>query len=187
MLYRSFTEALATGQVWDVLYADPPWGYNRKALNLNAGDVYQTLTLPELKALPVGQLAADDCALLMWTTDSHLEWALELGKAWGFKYATVAFYWHKVLPSGKEATTTGPWVVKSVEQCLLFTKGKVNSKLLTTAKVRSFIEAERGQKGHSAKPLEARRRVERMFGFSTLLELFAREEYPGWDSLGNEL
>jgi N6-adenosine-specific RNA methylase IME4 len=53
------------------------------------------MDLGELKALPIGDIAAADCALFMWVVGSHLEESIELASAWGFKFKTDAFYWAK--------------------------------------------------------------------------------------------
>ncbi|MCY4628548.1 MAG: MT-A70 family methyltransferase, partial [Acidobacteria bacterium] len=47
---------------------------------------YSTVTLDDLKRLPVGKLAEDDCLLFLWATSPHLDQAIELGKAWGFDW-----------------------------------------------------------------------------------------------------
>ena len=54
------------------------------------------MSLADIKALPVAEWAADDCVLLLWTTDPLLEKAFEIIRAWGFTYKTVGFYWAKL-------------------------------------------------------------------------------------------
>ena len=41
----------------------------------------------------------------MWTTDAHIEEAIKLMKAWGFKYVTIAFIWAKTTNKRKQART----------------------------------------------------------------------------------
>ena len=38
------------------------------------------------------KLANDNALLFMWSTSPHLDQAIELGKAWGFKWATNRIY-----------------------------------------------------------------------------------------------
>src|SRR5207249_11760985 len=101
-------------QKFAIIYADPPWHYNGKlqfdrssagkekidfSKNIfisSACFKYPTLKLDELKKLRVQDIASNDSILFMWTTNPHLEQALELGKAWGFEYRTVAFVWNKM-------------------------------------------------------------------------------------------
>lgn len=77
-------DALDPDDVWD----DDPMS-NSPARH------YETMPLEDIMAMPVQSVAADDCLLLMWVVDSMLPEALEVGRAWGFQYKTVGFYWAK--------------------------------------------------------------------------------------------
>src|SRR5205807_710989 len=82
-----------------VIYADPPWTfatYSRKGKGRSPEAYYDCMPLADIKALPVAEWAADDCVLLLWTTDPLLEKAFEIVRAWGFTYKTVGFYWAKL-------------------------------------------------------------------------------------------
>jgi N6-adenosine-specific RNA methylase IME4 len=88
--------------LFDVILADPPWTF-RTWSDKGAGrsPEYPTLNLDELKALPVGSLAAPDCALFLWATWPVLFRDVpELVKAWGFEYRTLAFLWVKANKTG---------------------------------------------------------------------------------------
>lgn len=190
--FRLFDEALKTKKKWSVIYADPPWDFSNRNLKRSDGkltnvkDYYRTSGLQGLKDMPVADLASDTAALLMWTTDAHIEWALDLGKHWGFKFATVQFTWLKLTTKGKPVQVMGPWGMKSCENCLLFTKGRARSELLAAHNVRQYHAEARGE--HSAKPEYFALEIERMFGSVPRLELFARaSNRPGWDFLGDEL
>jgi N6-adenosine-specific RNA methylase IME4 len=81
------------------IYADPPWSFRNwsaKGTGRNAISHYDCLDFASLAALPVADVAADDCALFLWATDPLLPRAIELIHAWGFEYKTVAFYWVKL-------------------------------------------------------------------------------------------
>ena len=81
-----------------VIYADPPWSFRNwsaKGTGRNAVSHYDCLDFPAQAALPIADVAADDCALFLWATDPLLPRAFELMQAWGFKYKTVGFYWVK--------------------------------------------------------------------------------------------
>ena len=54
------------------------------------------MSIEELCALPVADLAAEDSALFLWATFPQLPEALRLIKAWGFSYKTAAFVWLKL-------------------------------------------------------------------------------------------
>ena len=58
---------------YKVIYADPPWSYgNFQGKGKAFGDVsahYPTMTLAEMSAIPIKNIAADDlCLLFMWAT-----------------------------------------------------------------------------------------------------------------------
>lgn len=49
---------------YSIIYADPPWRYevySKKGLGRSAESHYPTMELEDIRALPVGTLAADDC------------------------------------------------------------------------------------------------------------------------------
>ena len=68
-----------------------------------------------LKGLDVGRIAHRDAALFMWATDAHIPDALELYRAWGFRYVTVAFVWSKKTVNGKTVSNLAPWTLKNCE------------------------------------------------------------------------
>ena len=83
---------------YKVIYADPPWhfkSYSPKGDGRNANQHYSCMSITDICNLRVSDLAADDCVLLMWCVDPMLPEALEVIKAWGFKYKTVGFTWAK--------------------------------------------------------------------------------------------
>ena len=83
---------------YSIIYADPPWAYrtySKKGQGRSAESHYPTMCIEDIKALPIGELAAKDCALFLWITFPCLCEALEVLTAWGFSYKTVAFVWVK--------------------------------------------------------------------------------------------
>ena len=83
---------------YSVIYADPPWRYrvySKKGLGRSAESHYPTMSLEDIKALPIGELAAKDCVLFMWITFPCMQEALQVLEAWGFEYKTTAFVWIK--------------------------------------------------------------------------------------------
>ena len=71
---------------YEIIYADPPWRYSAKKVQGAAENHYPTMSIDELCALPVAELAAKDSALFMWATFPQLPEALRLIRAWGFTY-----------------------------------------------------------------------------------------------------
>ena len=57
---------------YEIIYADPPWRYSAKKVQGAAENHYPTMSIDELCALPVAELAAKDSALFMWATFPQL-------------------------------------------------------------------------------------------------------------------
>ena len=114
-------------QKFGIIYADPPWDYRGQLQHagVGSGDTggavrhYPTVKLSDLMKLDVSGIAEDDCLLFMWATNPHLDQAIELGKAWGFGWATVAFVWDK------ERVNPGFYTLSQCELCLVFKKGRI--------------------------------------------------------------
>ena len=113
--------------------------------------------------------------LFMWATNPHLDQAMELGRKWGFAWATVAFIWDK------QRTNPGFYTLSQCELCLVFKRGKIPAPR-GARNVRQLVSLNRGR--HSAKPDEVRRRIERLFPVHSRIELFARSRPEGWDVWG---
>ena len=121
---------------YQIIYADPPWdyggkmqydkttikdenvGFEKKIFLSSATFKYPTVKLKQLKELDVNSIAADDCILFMWTTGPQMANAIELGKAWGFEYKTMAFVWDKMVHN------PGRYTLSQTEFVLAFKKGK---------------------------------------------------------------
>lgn len=167
---------------YKIIYADPPWSYNDKMSghSFSLDHEYQTQSKDWIARLPVGGVADRDCVLFMWAVSPQLPEALEVMKAWGFKYKTVAFVWSKHTKNGKKVSNLGRWTMGNVELCLLGVKGK-NQRICKN--IKQLVEAER--KRHSEKPQEVRDRIVNLMGDLPRVELFARTKTEGWDAIGD--
>lgn len=171
---------------YKVIYADPPWKYrvySPKGTGRGAEKHYPVMDIEAICALPVSQIAAEDCALFMWVTFPNLMDAIKVMDAWGFTYKTVAFAWVK---QNKVAETLfwgmGYWTRSNVEVCVLATKGRPKREAMDVHQVVvSHIQE------HSRKPQEVRDRIKRLMGDVPMIELFARQKTEGWDTWGNEV
>lgn len=177
---------------FNIIYADPPWQYRNRTIRGGAEHHYSTMSLEEIKALRIQDLAAPDCAVFMWATWPMLPDALAVFQAWGARYLTCAFDWVKLTKGGKPATGLGHWTRGNSEVVLLATFGRPKrvdagvSQIITAHPPEpETVFSPRG--GHSAKPPEVRERIVRLMGDVPRIELFARERAPGWHSWGNEL
>lgn len=181
--------------------ADPPWRFkSRTALqseNWNSRrDVekhYPVMSLDDIKALPVGDLAAKDAHLFLWTTSPCLAQAFGVIEAWGFRYSSMAFVWIKlkrshnamqlrIVPVADADLHIGLGLTtrKNAEFCLLARRGNARR---IAKDVREVIMSP--VREHSRKPDEAYQRIER-YCEGPYLDLFARQSREGWDSWGAE-
>lgn len=170
----------------DVIYADPPWpfeNYSTKGESRNPNRHYKTMSIEQIKALKVGHLAAENCALFVWVVDPHLDSAIDTIRAWGFRYVTVAFTWAKRSPLDTEwHLGTGYYTRANPEMCLLATNGRVGRP--ADKSVRQLIVEP--VREHSRKPERVYGDIERMYPDRRYLELFARKAHPGWTAWGNQ-
>ena len=170
---------------YSIIYSDPPWDYKGQKQRGKGGidsggaiEHYQTVTTADMKKWNIPAICEDDCLLFMWSSSPHLDQAIDLGKAWGFDWATVGFIWYK------EKTNPGFYTMSQCELCLTFKRGKIPSPR-GARNIRQFLSELRGR--HSQKPDTIRDRIVEMFPTQRKLEMFAREKFDGWDSWGNEI
>lgn len=178
---------------YSVIYADPAWTFTTRA-NTGKGrspeQHYDCMTLDDIKALPVKDLASKNCVLLLWVIDTHLEMALDVIRAWGFTYKTKGFNWVKTNRDGSPFTGMGFWTRANPEDCLLGINFNEDCLLATTGSpkrvaknVRRLIMTPRRE--HSRKPDEVRESIEQLLD-GPYVELFARSSKEGWDTWGNQ-
>jgi N6-adenosine-specific RNA methylase IME4 len=180
------------GKKFKVIYADPPWEfkvYSGKGKQRSAERYYDTESLEGIKALPIKELADDDCVLFLWGVCPELPGALDVIKAWGFDYKTIGFVWVKTVSAadnpidgeGRLSWGLGYWSRANVELVLLATKGKPQR---MAKDVHQVVIEPVGQ--HSVKPEKVAQRIESLLN-GPYLELFARRPRKGWTVWGEEL
>lgn len=168
---------------FNILYADPPWKYERNKVQGAAERHYSTMSIEQLCALDVEKITDENCTLFLWSTFPFLPEALRLIKAWGFTYKTTAFVWLKQNRKNKNwFFGLGFWTRGNAEICLLATKGKPKRK---SAKVSQLIISPIDK--HSKKPDIVREKIVELMGDLPRIELFARQTTPGWEVFGNEV
>lgn len=154
---------------FQVIVADPPWRYES-----GSSVPYPTMDIEDIKAMPVESIAADDAVLWLWTTNAHVRVAFEVVEAWGFEYKTL-------LTWVKDRMGTGEWLRGQTEHCLLATRGKP---VFLHGSHTTVLEAARRE--HSRKPEEFYLIVDATSPGGKL-ELFCRQQRPGWQSYWNEI
>lgn len=168
---------------YKAILCDPPWRFNvrsEKGTGRGAIAHYPVMSLKDIKALPVQDWAADDCALFLWAIDPMLPQALEVIEAWGFTFKTVAFYWVKQNKDGSPFTGLGYWTRANAEQCLLATRGRPRRLARNIKRVHLSLRRE-----HSRKPDAIADEITRLVA-GPYLEMFAREARAGWEAMGNQ-
>lgn len=172
------------------IVADPPWRYKtticvtgnapgRTHQHGRSGTEYPTMTIDEVTSLPVRQLAHNDGAhLYLWTTNTHLEYAWGIVRAWGFEPKQL-LTWAK-RPKGM----IGFGAFSPCTEFILF--GSSARKSIHTTRIeRTWFEWPRTTK-HSEKPQGSFDMIESVSP-GPRLELFARRIRPGWTVWGNEV
>ena len=181
------------------IVADPPWdhsdgtGFNfgAKATGGKHTPVaphptfppYAHLSLPEIAALPVPDLAEADAHLYLWTTQRYLHESFHIVEGWGFKVSATLTWCKK--PMG----FMGGAFRSSTEFCHFARRGALAHK--TQSPTRWFTWGRVGwtqsdpHAKHSRKP-EAFLDVVESVSPGPYLELFARRQRLGWDTWGNE-
>ena len=84
------------GKKYKVIYADPPWQYkvySKKGEGRSAENHYHTMNIEDIRSLPVGEIADDDCILFLWVTFPCLLEGISVMESWGFTYKTCGFNW----------------------------------------------------------------------------------------------
>lgn len=165
---------------YQVIYADPPWevlagprwSSNQKSLPLP----YPTMTIKEIKELPVKEISDNNCYLFLWTINKYIKESYEVAEAWGLKVSCM-LTWCK--PS--HGIGLGGTFIQTTEHLLFCRRGTLKSKERID---RTWFEHKRLR--HSEKPQLFRDLILKVSGDLSRIELFARQKQEGWDVWGNE-
>lgn len=166
------------------IVADPPWDYgvdHDRWVNGNTSISrpaipYSPMSLDAIKALQIGDVAAHDCRLFLWTTNRFLRVAFDVAEAWRFRFRQV-LVWRKTHGHSPFGGSVAP---NGCEFVLVCTLGRPE---LLGRLPSSVFDAPR--QFHSVKPELFTDMVERISP-GPYLELFARRQRLGWDTWGNE-
>jgi len=172
---------------YKTIVADPPWDVQRlaspgaKGFGTQEGVLrsvmlpYPTMSVEEIRALPVGEMAAHDAHLYVWTINRYVEQTYAIARAWGFTPKTL-LVWAKTPmglgPGGAYSITT--------EYVLFASRGSLRA---TSRVDRTWWSWPRGR--HSAKP-DAFLDIVEQVSPGPYAELFARRARFGWDYWGDE-
>ncbi len=169
------------------IYADPPWQFQNRTGKMAPEhkrlNRYATMTLEEIKQLPVAEAADEKCHLYLWVPNALLPEGLEVMKAWGFEYKTNLI-WEKIRKDGMPDGRGVGFYFRNVTEILLF--GIKGDKNRTEQPGRTQVNLIRTMKReHSRKPDEFVSLIESC-SVAPYLELFARGDRENWDMWGNQ-
>ncbi|SRR5216684_2760739 len=178
------------GEPYSIVYVDPPWSYyGDPNKGQAAGKHYSLMSMEQISALPVFDLMRTDSVCLLWCTSPKLDMAIDVIRNWGLHFRGVSYVWVKAASDGHIIRGQGvrPTTVKPTSEFIL-----VASKLnkgrplpIATESQGQVVVTPRPDK-HSSKPDIFYSYIEELFGDVSRIELFARNEWVGWDAWGNE-
>ena len=178
----------ATGSSqFQTILADPPWRFQNKtgkvAPEHRRLSRYATLSLDEIRALPVANLAASTAHLYLWCPNALLPDGLAVLAAWGFTYK-ANIVWHKVRKDGESDGRGVGFYFRNVTEMILFgIRGKGARTLAPGRTQVNYLATKKRE--HSRKPDEQYRLIESCSP-GPYLELFGRGVRPGWMTWGDQ-
>lgn len=174
-----------TNKKYNIIYADPPWEYKESGSgNRVVKAHYPTMSIEDIKSLPIQNISDDTSILFIWVTFPRLEQGLEVIKG-GYQYYGLGFDWVKTSKNGKPSWGMGYYTRQNTEICLIGVKKDKTKRIKPLERdVLSVVHSERRE--HSQKPDEIRDKIVRICGDLPRIELFARQHAEGWDCWGNE-
>jgi DNA (cytosine-5)-methyltransferase 1 len=175
------------GRRFGAILADPPWQFQNRTGKMAPEhgrlNRYTTLTLDEIKTLPVAGAASDTCHLYLWVPNALLPDGLAVMEAWGFQYKSN-IVWHKIRKDGGPDGRGVGFYFRNVTEILLFGVRGKNARTLAPGRRQVNYFATR-KREHSRKPEEQYGLIEACSP-GPFLELFARGIRKGWECWGSE-
>lgn len=174
-------------RAFGTILADPPWQFSNRTGKMAPEhkrlNRYSTLTLQEIKEIPVALAAAEKSHLYLWVPNALLMEGLEVMQAWGFEYKTN-IVWHKIRKDGGPDGRGVGFYFRNTTEIVLF---GVRGSLRTLAPGRRQVNIIKSMKReHSRKPDELYEIIEACSP-GPYLELFARGKQKGWGQWGNQV
>tara|TARA_R110000851_G_scaffold282396_1_gene435918 strand:- start:359 stop:904 length:546 start_codon:yes stop_codon:yes gene_type:complete len=168
---------------YNTIVIDPPWAIGsfgntgRKGHKIKPmSDNYKTMSIEDIKKMPIKEIATDNAFIFLWTTHTFLPECFDILKEWGFKYH-LTLTWDK----GRGLTHFG--FHRKTEFCLFAYNGKLNHEVKGKSIHSVMYEY---NKGHSIKPDIFYNEIQRKFP-QPYLDIFARDERDGWSVFGDEV
>lgn len=172
--------------LFGTVLADPPWRFQNRtgkvAPEHRRLSRYDTMSVDEICALPIGTLSQAKSHLYLWVPNALIADGLRVMTAWGFTYKANLVWAKRRKDGGPDGRGVGFYFRNVTELVLFGVKG--NLRTLSPGR-RQVNMIETRKREHSRKPDELYGIVERCSP-GPYLELFARYPHPGWFVWGNE-
>lgn len=167
--------------------ADPPWQFQNRTGKMAPEHKrlsrYPTMTLQEIKDLPVEAIVKDTAHLYLWVPNALLADGLQVMEHWGFTYKTNLI-WYKIRKDGGPDRRGVGFYFRNVTEMILFGVRGKNVRTLQPGRSQENIISTR-KREHSRKPDEQYEIIEACSP-GPYLELFARGPRKGWHVWGNQ-
>ncbi|MEJ8573213.1 MT-A70 family methyltransferase [Microbaculum marinum] len=175
------------GRKFGTILADPPWQFQNKtgkvAPEHRRLSRYATMTLEDIMALPVADVAASPAHLYLWVPNALLPEGIAVMQAWGFTYKSN-LVWHKVRKDGGSDGRGVGFYFRNVTELILFGVRGKNARTLEAGRRQVNMIASR-KREHSRKPDEQYEIIESCSP-GPRLEMFSRGVRRGWEVWGNQ-
>ena len=175
------------GRRFATILADPPWQFmnrtGKMAPEHRRLNRYGTMTLPEICALPVAEIAMPTAHLYLWVPNALLPDGLEVMRAWGFQYKSN-LVWHKTRKDGGSDGRGVGFYFRNVTEIILFGVRGKNARTLAPGRRQVNFIAEQ-KREHSRKPDQQYDLIEACSP-GPFIELFSRGVRKGWTTWGNQ-
>ena len=127
---------------FSTVLADPPWRFQNStgkvAPEHRRLSRYVTLSLDEIKALPVAAITAPTSHLYLWVPNALLAEGLAVMAAWGFAYKSN-IVWHKIRKDGGPDGRGVGFYFRNVTELVLFGVRGKNARTLANSEKKEIF------------------------------------------------
>lgn len=175
------------GRKFGTILADPPWQFQNRtgkvAPEHKRLSRYGTMTLEEIKSLPVIHAAASVAHLYLWVPNALLPDGIAVMQSWGFQYKSN-LVWHKIRKDGGSDGRGVGFYFRNVTELILFGVRGKNARTLKPGRTQvNYLKSRKRE--HSRKPDEQYEIIEACSA-GPFLELFARGQRKNWITWGDQ-
>jgi len=171
---------------YKTIVIDPPWQYGKwgkappdhRPNSIEYELPYKSMNINEIMNIPINSFADDNCELYLWVTQKYLPFAFQILEKWKFKYCQTITWCKKPRGLGQ-----GGIYCPTSEFLILARRGKMPKMRRIDS---TWFLTKRPHNSHSTKPEFFQDMIESVT-LSPRLEIFARRERIGWDTIGDEL